>query len=52
MSEMDKNEMYPPGDVNYRSLTFTYPAGRLPTRLKCGNVSFDVPQPGAVVAGH
>jgi len=52
MSEMDKKEIYPPGDVNYRNLTFTYPEGRLPTRLKCGNVTFDVPQPAAVAAGH
>jgi hypothetical protein len=51
MSEMDKSETYPPGDVNYRSLTFTYPEGRLPTRLKCGNVTFAVPQPAAA-AGH
>jgi len=52
MSKLDSTEMYPPGDVNYRNLSFTYPEGRLPTRLKCGNMTFDVPQPAAVAAGH
>ena len=47
MTTVENNETYPPGDVSYRDLTFTYPEGRLPTRLKCGYVTFDVPQPVA-----
>lgn len=34
MSKMDKTETFPPGDTSYRMLTFSYPEGRLPTRIK------------------
>jgi len=44
MSEMEKNETYPPGDHNYRILIYAYPEGHMPTRLKCANMVFDVPK--------
>jgi hypothetical protein len=44
MSIIEKNESYPPGDENARRLTFSYPEGRRPTRLKCGLVTFEIPQ--------
>jgi hypothetical protein len=42
-SELDRNESYPPGDVNTRLLIYSYPEGRLPTRLKCADMTFEVP---------
>ena len=44
MSVIDKDETYPAADVSYRALTFSYPEGRMPTRLRCAHVTFDVPQ--------
>jgi hypothetical protein len=44
MSIIENNETYPAGDENARRLTFSYPEGRMPTRLKCAVVTFDIPQ--------
>jgi hypothetical protein len=44
MSKIEKNETYPPGDVNHRALTFGYPEGRLPSRMQCGPLTFEVPK--------
>jgi len=44
-TEIKRNETYPPGDVSYRILTFSYPVGHLPTRLKCGLTTFELPSP-------
>jgi hypothetical protein len=43
-SELEKNESYPPGDVSYRLLIYSYPEGRLPARLKCADMIFDIPK--------
>ena len=42
-SVLEKNEAYPPHDVNYRILIFSYPEGPLPSRLKCAQMTFDIP---------
>lgn len=42
--EMEKNETYPPGSSNYRVLIFSYPEGRMPTRLKCADMIFEIPK--------
>ncbi|HXI58568.1 MAG TPA: hypothetical protein VNO55_21015 [Polyangia bacterium] len=51
MSVIDKDESYPPADVSYRALAFSYPVGRFPKRLKCALMTFDIPQ-GPVAASH
>ena len=43
-SELEKNESYTPSDVSYRILIYSYPDGRLPGRLKCADMTFDIPK--------
>jgi hypothetical protein len=43
-SVLEKNETYPPHDVNYRILIYSYPEGPLPSRIKCADMTFDIPQ--------
>jgi len=43
-SELEKNESYPPGDSNYRILIYAYPEGKLPARLKCAGMVFEIPR--------
>jgi len=44
MSEMPKTETYAPGEKSWRMLTYSYPVGRFPTRIKCAYVTFDLVQ--------
>ena len=44
MSEMPKTETYGPGESSWRMLTYSYPVGRFPTRIKCAYVTFDLVQ--------
>jgi hypothetical protein len=49
MSEMPRTEVYAPGEESWRMLTFSYPEGRMPTRIKCAYVTFELahlPPPG------
>jgi hypothetical protein len=39
-----KTETYAPGARMQRTLTFSYPEGRFPTRIKCAYVTFDLVQ--------
>ena len=41
----ERQESYAPGQIRDRRLIFSYPDGRLPTRIRCGNMIFDVPGP-------
>jgi hypothetical protein len=41
----ERAETYAPGESIDRRLIFAYPKGRLPTRIKCGNMLFEVPGP-------
>ena len=53
MSEMPRTETYAPGEESWRMLTFSYPEGRMPTRIKCAYVTFELvhlPPPGSAVA--
>ena len=43
MTKIEKNETYAPGEENSRNLTYNYPVGRLPSRIKCAHVTFDIP---------
>jgi hypothetical protein len=40
---LDDKESYDPGEVSNRILVFTYPEGRMPTRLRCAYVTFAIP---------
>jgi hypothetical protein len=42
MSEMPRTETYAPGEESWRMLTFSYPEGRFPTRIKCAYVTFEL----------
>jgi hypothetical protein len=49
MTVIDDKESYPPHDSSNRCLTFSYPIGRMPTRIRCAGVAIEIPrQP----AGH
>jgi hypothetical protein len=41
---MERNETYAPGEESARHLTFAYPEGKLPTRLRCATVTFAIPR--------
>lgn len=41
-TEMDKTESYAPGETSWRMLTFSYPEGRYPTRIRCAYVTFEL----------
>jgi hypothetical protein len=44
MSEMPRTETYAPGEDSWRMLTYAYPKGRFPTRIRCAYVTFELVQ--------
>jgi hypothetical protein len=51
-SVMDRNETYAPAEESARHLTFAYPEGKLPTRLRCATITFPIPRAAGQTAAR